>query len=517
MPSQEFQISSIESSIERPVAYSAINQVMTLLRIPHTTPIRFYGRENANLQPGTAIEDGGIRNNIFPNIANLTIGVSETYDANASGTMQMYSPGVDPIFKDPDLFVTLTPVRRQTQVRIDIQYNAADKTSAESFRNRLMSYWENWTDPQILLLNYRYIIPDEVLTMLSVIHALRERQGGYGQTVEEYLSQYFSTNVSTIKDVYQTKAALAAIESQGNVIGYFDMTAPPEQTNRENEVERYSLAVPFTFVYQKVVSVVLQHPVYVHNQKLPSKYIPVYRQQNVLDARVVRNQTDQMAFGLTNVARQSAAAPKDGVAIPPEDKDWIPGAILPATIRIATICARVANDPRDLLNLEKDMQGFAFTQPLLDFLKQSENQYLNQDYQSVFQLSLYQDFQLMPAGSLVIDNQLNVRTSFDMNIRKTYRLRFSVVGDFDRLSESAKLRIKAFPGMAVALVAIMNEILPGFGSYADIGRNKLTLKDLISIGIPYDPASKMIDENHGIALLPTSNVSASSLSFIVSK
>jgi hypothetical protein len=78
-------------------------------------------------------------------------------------------------------------------------------------------------------------------------------------------------------------------------------------------------------------------------------------------------------------------------------------------------------------------------------------------------VELFQNDDRVDPESITIDNDLNVRTTFDMSLRFTYRLRISVVNNLTILTSDAIERLRKNGALALAILTALEPRLEEWG------------------------------------------------------
>jgi hypothetical protein len=141
-------------------------------------------------------------------------------------------------------------------------------------------------------------------------------------------------------------------------------------------------------------------------------------------------------------------------------------------------------DLRTLVNL-KNIGNYSLKQELLDFIKHDRSNIIK-PYHSIIGLSLYEGAHLKDSNYLYIDEDLNVISTVDLDIRKTYRLRLYIVLNIDNLPDKVTNRIREYslnnPIFANRLHIAMNCMLSDLGGYTDIKSSHVSILDQRRLG-----------------------------------
>ena len=116
-----------------------------------------------------------------------------------------------------------------------------------------------------------------------------------------------------------------------------------------------------------------------------------------------------------------------------------------------------------------------------------ERQYLPITYSSIFCLNLYENNYLRESDSLLIDSDLNVTSRLNLDIRKTYRVRLSLIVNLAQarpeVTDRLKQQVLIKPVLGIKIARAINSVLRDIGNNPDINTSELTDRELIRIGV----------------------------------
>jgi len=480
MPNIVLPIEDIQDSIERPVIFDIIRQVMEITRISHETKINFLGDEGKAAQKNSTITKDLLTENTWNYDERVTIEVDEDYSRDRLINTYIQQPETAFIFEDKDLPVFIKPVYSKSEVKITIKYKTRDKNQANRWRNDIRTRTAMMRDINLHEINYHYHLQEEFIYILKEIHRLRENVAGYGDEWDDYFIDRLTNKASVVTNVSGQQAIWAVSEKQIRVQGYFDFEGAPEKGDKEGEHDNWGMGVVYTFNYDKPIECNMYYPLMIHNQLVSDKFrdtVMPYKLENQNRAYTLSGRAFA-EFESDNVVLSTYS--NDGICIPSFD-DFMPNFVLPSTIRVFTALSSITeNDRKSLFNLH-DLGDFSLSPVILDFLTKSEYPYLGKDYQSIFSLSLYRETALASDGNLVVDSNLNVSSVNDLALRKSHRVRLGLVTDMTSLTMDALSRIRANPAVAKVLIDAINAGISNRGGQSDIGKNRLSVADIVML------------------------------------
>jgi len=433
MPSLVVPLKGLYESVLRPIVHKVAEDVKGWTGIADKTPVRFYNETDADTNPGSTNE-GGSRN-AFGAGSKITITFSERYKEDAVINTALRTQDEPYLFLDKPLNVMLKAIRSYNEVVITFEYRAKSRSEVEAWRNDIKMRMAEDRQPLLHEVEFHYEVPMVVQRMLAHIHDLREKQAGYGQSLEEWFAQSYTKRSTVLTNELGHISHRVISEKMIGLQGWFDFTEP-EEADKRSENATWSINFNYHFHYQKPVEMNFVYPNVVHNQLIdksmrPSK--PIYRleDQPRMDAWP-RSRSNYESVSDMTIKPQD---PLSGLRVPAWD-DWVPVQVPPGTLTVATWMIRILpEDPTFLMNL-KDLGSRTFTQMYLDFFE-DQRRFLTKRGSAVVHFGLFRGTMPLQEESLYVDEHLVLRSRIPMDMRREYRVRFSMLMDKSILNQDA--------------------------------------------------------------------------------
>lgn len=480
MPNISLPLDDLHDSVERPVIFSVVKELLEITEISDKTNISFYDTEGKAAQVGSLITKDPEKRNKWPFDERVRIEVDEDFDPNSFYSIHTKTPEHIPVFRDDAIGAVIRPIYSPTKVSISFTYRARDKNQAMRWRNNIRAKTAMYRDINLHELSYHTHLQEEFIVIIKELHRLRERVAGYGDSFDTYFAQHLSDKAS-IKTNLGGKSVLWGVdERQVRVQGLFDFEGAPEKGEKDGENDAWSISFTYRFEYQKPILMNMVYPIVVHNQVLSSKYRPVEKAYRVEDQNRSMSMSNRAYNAFESDTKVLTHKGNDGLSIPAFD-EFAPKSILPTTVNVMTCLVVVDTtpgaNPRKLMNLA-ELGDTNLNPSILKFMKDVEHLFLGKDYQSIFSLSLYRHGSLLEENSLTVDSNLDIYSTFDLDLRKTYRIRLGLVTNFTYLRKEALDRIQAFgklnPGFGDILVNCIDGSISKYGTHPDIGKSALS-------------------------------------------
>ncbi len=484
MPSINLPLNDVASSVERPVVFDVLRQLMVITGISPKTKIRFYGGEAMSGQFGSYIGQKEPGLNLWPHNENVTIEVDEDFSPEHMLNMQVKGRDTPPVFLDPALRVSLRPAYSTTDVTMRVTYKAQDENQAKRWRNEVRTRIAMGREVNMHTLTYNYALPSVFEALLMHIYELREASAGYGQSFGQWWAQCASPRFTIVTTQVGGSATPVVAGVQAMVQGVFDMDGAPEKPTKDADVGLWSMSFSYKFRYDKPIEMIADYPLAVHQQPIGAKF----RQfNNAPIHKKVLQQLSTSGVSLDHFSTNQEMArnlANKGLTLPIID-DWLPaaGTVPNATVKVFTaMCQLKSTDLRTLLNL-KQLGDFNLLSDVVTFLEDGEYEYLVGTGTSIFKITVYEGYEVIHFSELEVDSALNVKATRDLDLRKIYHVRFSLYADIMHLQASAVARLLLQPELKLRLVKAINAALTMSGNARGLRKNALNLHDLARLRI----------------------------------
>lgn len=477
MPLLQLPIGDIHQSVERPVVMGVVRDLMDILRISADTPVNYYGIDGTYMQPGSTLGSMGMPTNIYGHDERVFLDIEEQSDpAFRWAYAHAQRNDVPPTFFDEKLGISIRPKYSVQKIRVSLKYRAIDKNEAIMWKNMIRSRLGVNLDILLHEIEYGYSIPPTMLELLKYLYSLRENQAGYNESWDEYFTGHLIQNCSLFTNANGTSESWVVAEKQQRVQGYTDIENEPEVGSKE-EHDTWVVGFSYTFQYSKPIEMSIQYPIVIHNQLIDEKYRASETEYRLEDTRRFFSLSNYALEHFNSDQRSLAIKQAMGVKLPLYDEWFIPVRANSLINLFSVVCQVDPDHPRVLFNLAEDMQDYSLDLDIVDFLKKIERLYINKLYSSIIQINLYEDDFLVFNEQILIDANLNLSTNFDMSLRKTYRVVFSIVSDFTFLSTKTIARLQNNPKAAIKIANHINALLPFLSARPDINKTSLTADD----------------------------------------
>lgn len=486
----ELPLDNTAWTVERPVALSVIKDLMEITQISDKTPISFYGYDGKSYQQGSTLGDNGVELNKWAYDERVYLEVDEDFDPDWALQTSVYKNEYQPVFVDELLGIVLRPVFRYTKVSLSFKYRALDRNQAQRWRNEMAIKCSQHREQIQHEVGFSYTLPAGFLYYIKKAHDLREAVAPYGESLNDYFTARLISRAGLVTDVAGKNGVWAVSETLSQVLGMFDFDSAPQKGQKEDDHDNWMTEVTYVFSYMKPIACTLEYPIMIHQQLVPAEFLPKPAVLDLEDKPVYYSHTGLAYRKFHSSNKLLEKIGMEGIRSPIYD-DWRPRYIKPTTLNLMTTLVSVTEqDKRTLFNL-KDLGDFQFTTEVLQFIQASEWPFVCKNYQSIIQIDLYEGTTLLPNTAITMDAQLNLVSTADLDLRKVYHVRISIVAVMRYLPKAAIVRLQNAPAAALKFVSAIQLASKGLnGTRSDIPPQGLNRHDqLLITGKTYDPQS----------------------------
>lgn len=436
MPIITVDVESTQQTVTRHVAMGVVYDVAYSLGLPYNLRVLYPGSTDSEDLPVSVAEDN--RNKIYDPATKILVQVEERYVENDIATMVMRPNNNHPIFHDQELGVRLTPVYAQAEMTIEFRFRFPDKNIAEKVRNDIRRHATLFRDGLFHEVNYKYIIPKVEMVILAEIYKLRESQAGYAETMRQWFDQTFSEQATVLSNRNASHLTMAMNEVQTGVLGDYDFDIVPEPSEPGESKTTHTLSFTYKLRYDKILSTTMEYPFLVHNQAISPKMYDSSVPFELGERLQMPSRPRALMDHWTN--NQYVTGFTMGAPIPVFN-DWQPPTTLSGIEGLLRVMVMVnPADEYELFNLN-NLGRLKIADYLLGYIA-SEGMNILDHRGSAVNVCIYENGNMLGGDKLTIDADLNLRTTFGMDLRKQYHVLVSLMADLRLLKPSAVERLR---------------------------------------------------------------------------
>lgn len=470
MPKFNEVLGSLTQSITRPIIYDIINQLSNITGIKKDAKIRFPGDGQKMQTSGSNIDE---ENDKFP-LLNTDrynyIDVKESYDLDAISTTAINGQEYTPIFFDKTLDLFVAPIYATSDIVVSFKHVFTNKSEAGLFLDNIRSKKSAMYDLNIHDITYHYLLPPSILLVIKAVHNKREAYLGYGQSLEEYIISNSTDRLTIVSDLVNKDSRLAVSETQTRIIGLYGFDDLPDKPERDESNGTWIISYDYKFSYEKPLSCFIRYPCLVHNNLLPKEYTTFNSNMKDYKELDTSRSTSFKALSIfeSDEGRDLRSGSNYMLRLPDFDDYDIPAVPSKTGSVFIALCQVDQQDKRTLLDLN-DLGDVMIDKDILEFIKGTEYTNITELYKSILHLSLYRNNFLVSSGYLECSNAGIVKAKVDLDLRKQYRVRLSIVTDLTMLTKNAIETLKKYPKALVKIIGSINELLKNNPDFINLG------------------------------------------------
>ncbi|MEM5804225.1 MAG: hypothetical protein QW350_05830 [Candidatus Aenigmatarchaeota archaeon] len=377
----------------------------------------------------------------------IIFNIQEEFNQDEIASTSTTNLNAFPIFRDTRINVYIYPIYVKTDVRIDITFSNISRSKIVSTLNDIRIKLSQYRNILIHDVDYFYFIPEVIEDFIADVFDLRKRL-----IPPDDLYEYFKTH-STSRMILlsgltsESEKRLAVYEKQIRVVGNFEFSPVPDKLEKESDINRYKFNVPYSFSIDIPRGIALSYPPTICNRPLPSKYL-IHIEEDRLNSKEEEarniNYNLRSLYNLSFFESHRLLENMMEIKLPLN----IPFFDFYRPLRghkgygiLYTFLVEIdENDKRSLFNL-RNIEPFYIDDRILNFILNTEINYITKPYRSVFYLGLYQDDIRFDDSILVIDNNLNVKSDRDLDLIPTTRVALSIILDASYITNDMLLRL----------------------------------------------------------------------------
>ena len=437
MPIIKRPIKEQHKSIIRPVVIDVVNDLIRFMELPEKTEIIFNGHADIAMLPNGMI--GVQARNPQDNIR--TVGRNRIFiefEEVAPETTLLEMPVTYPeqscIFADNEIGITIRPVKERTSIRLQFKNRFMSRSKADQWQATMKQLLAQLVKDCVHEVTYNYAYPDEVIQVMHKLWGYREYQGGYNETFSHYFRNNSTQKLTAIANQNGSQVDLVIAETMDNVQGNWDFDTPPFPT-KSNALGSWEAEFSYIFEFDKVIALTMYYPIIIHNRVLSEdllakRRLPSYR------GKVYKKPLQQTRFeGIQEDIGQSYDPRLSSWLVYPDFDEWqLPNFDTKYVTQYQALLNLNPEHLTEVVNL-KELGPYVFTPRTIAYLKHVGNCCFHH-HVSIIQLALFEDDMIINPDDLKLDvNTLDIECSYNLDIRKQYRLVIYIDSDLRRLSE----------------------------------------------------------------------------------
>lgn len=461
MPKVICELNDTYMAMSRSLHMQIAKNVAGLINLPPTTEVRYAGNALSILMPGSTLDDIGSTRNRLPGDQRIYIEVTEEYDENFASSATVRKLNQLDVFSDKALHVYLHPVYQRINATMSIKLVGTDYTTVSGWISTCKRMLSQDNGMHLHDIDYHYHVPLSLIEGLLEIHRLRENNLPLNENAGLWFKRCFVERMDIIANQAGKRNVFVIREKQTEIMGQFGFVVNPPKPESENSAGAWSATVEYQYSYDRVESMVLRYPPTIHNQMLSPNYLnqtKIFQPSDIISfASMSVNSLRKLNY-IHKKLEPWADTP--GIPIPPFD-DWFlhPSTHPIKSVNVFRILVQLdKQNTADLINLTQ-LGNWELPDEVIAYLKETRLQMLTPG-ESLFYLSLYEDYNLLDSRTLIVSPTLSIGSSVTLDERKFYHLCLNMITDLNNLPESGLQVLTKHPDLTRTILANLDPTMP---------------------------------------------------------
>lgn len=431
MPTVRVDVDNTNLTVSRPVALRIAYDLVSALGLPYNTRVILPGSDGPEDLPVTTIDRGS--DSIYGKELKIVMEMHEKFVDDRIYTDSLYQNENKPLFYEKEHGIIISPAYAHTELEMDLKFRFPSKQAAEKQLADMKRNVTLFSSGIVHEVEYTYFIPKVNLVILAELYRCKEKNVPSGIMIDQWVRAGLNGDITTSNNLTGTATELTKKEIQARIHGEFDFDILPEKSEQDDNQRVHILTFKYKIKFDKILSTVMTYPHILNNSHIAKEFfdatIPAelgHRLQ--APPRMVHN-LDHFT------GNQEVTGFIDGVPIP-HYHDWYPKFQLNNMVGLLRVLLTLSpTGLREVFNLEQ--LGLVELCPeLIEYAKANHSTIGNRT-DSILTVILYEDDRILNGEHISVDADLNITTTFDMDITKNYSVWVAVLADFNMLSNSA--------------------------------------------------------------------------------
>ncbi len=458
-------IRGTNDSITRPVSIGVLNDIKEILYI------------NKDIRAKLSNEiDSYITNEQWdpiklssnsPRLEDIQFSANETVNQDTLITTSTNYNEYKAVLHDKEVNAFIRPIYVESEIEFNIKFRTKSKSNANNFINMLKL---NLADNETMTLHnieYMFYIPPEILELFLDIARLEDNINEEHIGYEDYLIKNSDGRMSLVGglDGNVKNMNIVIKEKQLDVVGHFEDSISDLKGEYQDSTGTWEADITYKLAYNKPIALFISYPPLIYNQLLPRKYLILKDRtlgsNNLSKSKTYTNEENEpFNNGLRlDAMRDRKVNTTEFINIPNFDS-FKPSNKQPYLIPVFSLLLSIDNeDKRSLFNL-REIPEYKLHDSFMEFIEAREWKFICSRYDSIFYLTILENESVMDDGSIVMDSNLNVSATLDLDLKKTYRVMFHILTDLSVASPKSALRLNNYKetfNTALEALSIRNE------------------------------------------------------------
>lgn len=429
MPSSVIPLPDVYETVMRSVSVSVLSQLVQFMGLPGTTQAYFPGRSD------TVPMNDGIFGNCcdsadavhFDPEERIEVTYEEMAEENFTLSTAVKNTENYPVFLDDIRGITVRPVRRFVDFRIDIRYQAPNVVIAQRWLDTMRMRYSQGVGDLTLFLEYHYNIPVALMALFRGLYDTMEKSAWpSGLEFKDWLDERFQQPTTDMVTYSGDSPELSIYERQVDVVGHFDFINTPDTPQPvSDKAGAYEVNFSYICRYERPTHLYVEYPMLVHQCAIPKVFRPEFiLHQNY---QQIDRKTTQLRGSLDHAFILAQRRGLTYIQYPDTD-DFVAREEFPEKITFFT--GLLALDCKDLKYVMdfKSLGRFTFNPYFLEFFETVGTEAFGSD--GFFDIRIYRNGERYQVPLTMEPGTLKLMAKWDLDPHYVYHIQISVNGNW---------------------------------------------------------------------------------------
>jgi hypothetical protein len=445
-------LADIDELVTRRIAMDVVRGFINKFNLPHNTTILLPNSEQEDVLLNVENTDKNVQG--YFSRMKFKLSIEDVHKEDKIGSSYVQRHDYKPLFVDNELGIVASPLYEYRTMTINFEVITSDKVVSEKLRTQIQEKFKNGARGFMHEAAYSYPLPLTLLGILTRIYRTT-RFDQSAAAMSAWLYTHLDEQVAQVSTSATATPQLFKNEAQQLIQGKWDFVGAPQKGQSQRDGTQQTISFSYELNYERPYQIALDYPEIVHNKWIPAELRPKERKYSWLEKLSIPS---RFIHWIHSFSFLSGVDLRDqGVAVP-YFVQWFPRYYFPYTESLFRINMIVnENNLREVGNLG-DLGEVNFKPIVLDYIR-SCGQDIFTHRSSFIHVTLFEDNSLKGPESLVIDSDLNVSTTFDMDINKRYNLHITAYFFLRHIQPAAQTAIRRNPDLGHLILGGLDERL----------------------------------------------------------
>jgi len=444
MPILALTLDEVKKTICNNVIFKIIDDLKVKTKLPRDIPIIY--NDDMDVAKTNLQDNATSQSSTLPTVASqrrINIFAREEFNQDDITSTAVLQNNSFPIFRDNinDIFINL--IYLKVDYTLEIAYTSPSRTECIRWRDDIRARLSQMQSHMVHDVRYIVFLPTIVQEFISDMHENINRLAPID--IVEYFRTYGDNRLQLYTDLNSNNPQIGLEEIQSRILGLYDFSPLPEEIEKDKETGTYTVKFNYKFSFDRPALVRIMYPFMVANKIIPSKYL-----EHITNELNYKNEESkkplvytQSGHFLSHFEAHRQLEYRLDTNLPiriPYFDDYQERKLFPGYAVQATMLVDIdESDKRTLLNL-KDLKEYYIRDDVLQYIINGEKDYITKPYQSFIYIGLSQRDKYFNNHILTIDNNLNIKSTVDLDLMRETRIIFNFVYDFTYLNKAVLKR-----------------------------------------------------------------------------